>query len=254
MSPRDVQPPMDPLELFKQEGQARIAAQAADRTLRDLTRAWFDRSCAHKYSYNFTWLGVPIIQYPQDIVALQEVLWRTRPQLVIETGVAHGGSLVFSASMLQLMGGDGRVVGVDIDIRAHNRRALEAHPLKDRIDLVEGSSIAPATVERVEQLAKGRSPVVVILDSNHTHAHVAEELRLYSKFVGKGSYLIALDTAIEDMPADAFPDRPWKPGNSPKTAVKEFLLTTDRFEVAEEIDAKLLITVAPGGYLRCVKD
>jgi cephalosporin hydroxylase len=245
---------MDPLELFEQEKRERIARQGADAPLRQLTREWFDRSCTHKYSYNFTWLGIPIIQYPQDILALQEILWRVRPELVIETGVAHGGSLILSASVLEMLGEGGQVVGVDVDIRPHNRRAIEAHPLMKRIVLLQGSSVAAETIDKVSALARDKSRVVVILDSNHTHAHVSEELRAYSTFVRRGGYLVVYDTVIEDMPADAFPDRPWGPGNSPKTAVQEFLKHNDRFEVDSELEAKLLITVGPSGYLRCVKD
>ena len=227
---------------------------ADDSEFRALTRDWFLRSCKHRYSYNFKWLGRPIIQYPQDVVALQEILWEVRPDLVIETGVAHGGSLILSASILELLGGNGQVVGIDIEIRRHNLEAIQNHALAKRLQLIEGSSIAPDVFERVRALAQNRSRVLVVLDSNHTYQHVREELRLYSALVRKGSYLIVFDTVVDDMPSAFFADRPWGPGNSPKTAVREFLAMNDRFVIDEDIQAKLAVTVAPDGYLKCIKD
>jgi cephalosporin hydroxylase len=206
-----------------------------------------------RYTYNFTWLGRPIIQIPQDILAMQELVWRVRPELVIETGVAHGGSLVLYASLLELLGGAGRVLGVDIDIRSHNREALEAHPMMRRIDLLQGSSVDPVVVSEVHARAKGKGPVMVVLDSNHTHAHVLAELRAYAPLVQAGSYLVVFDTLVEALPKEAFPDRPWGPGDNPATAVRAFLAECDRFVVDGDIDARLLLSVAPGGYLRCVK-
>jgi cephalosporin hydroxylase len=240
----------DPVRDFEERNRERVAAMASDATLGDVTREWFTRASKHEYSYHFQWMGRPIIQFPQDIVAAQEIIWRTRPDLVIETGIAHGGSLVFYASMLELLGGEGRVLGVDIDIRPHNRAAIEAHPMKKRIDMIEGSSVDEAVVVRVRETAARHERVLVVLDSNHTHEHVLRELRLYSPMVTPGSYLLAFDTIIEDMPPDFSADRPWAPGNNPKTAVSEFLKETDRFEIDHEIESKLLITVAPGGYLR----
>jgi len=231
-----------------------IAAMAADRPLQAQAHDLILNSSTYKYSYNFTWLGRPIIQYPQDILAVQEIIWRVKPDLIVETGIAHGGSLVFSASMLELLGGDGRVVGIDIDIREHNRRAIEDHPLFHRITMIEGSSTDEAVAGRVREIAAGERRVLLLLDSLHTHAHVRRELELYSPLVTPGSYIVVFDTIIEDLPDDFFPDRPWGPGNNPKTAVREFLSATDRFEVDREIEAKLLITVAPDGYLRCVKE
>jgi cephalosporin hydroxylase len=245
---------MNPLEEFEQQKRATIAQQGTDVPLREATREWIHRSCKHRYSYHFTWLGVPIIQYPQDIVAMQEIVWQVRPELIIETGIAHGGSLVLSASLLEMIGGQGRVLGVDIDIRPHNRAVIEAHPMMKRIALVEGSSVAPETAARVAEYARGKSSVMVILDSNHTHEHVLEELRLYSPLVTKGSYLIVFDTVIEDLPSETFPDRPWGQGNNPRTALSEFLKTSNRFVRDAEMAAKLLISVAPDGYLRCVRD
>ncbi|HEY3527620.1 MAG TPA: CmcI family methyltransferase [Nocardioides sp.] len=221
---------------------------------RALSAQWLEASLPERYSYNFTWMGRPIIQYPQDIVALQELIWRIRPQVVLETGIAHGGSLVFSASMLHLLGGEGRVIGIDIDIRSDNRIALDEHPMRSRIDLVEGSSISPETVKQIHEMVGGRSPLLLILDSNHTHAHVLQELRAYSGLVGAGSYVVVLDTVVEVLPGHTYPDRPWGPGNSPGSAVEAFLAENDRFEVDSELESRIAITTAPGGYLRCIRD
>jgi cephalosporin hydroxylase len=207
-----------------------------------------------RYSYNFDWLGLPIIQYPADIVAVQELIWRVQPQVVVETGVARGGSLALSASILELLGGDGFVVGVELELRELNRQALEAHPLAHRFRLVDGSSTDPAIVEHVRSMVGDRTPVLVLLDSNHTHDHVLAELEAYADFVAPGSYIVVFDTLIEYLPADHFPDRPWHPGNSPQSAVTEYLSRPGcRFEVDEEFDSKLVLSVAPGGYLRCVR-
>lgn len=231
-----------------------ISRMAADTELTAIVNDMLVRSSEYKYSYNFAWMGRPIIQLPQDIVALQEIIWRVKPDLVIETGIAHGGSLVFYSSMLELIGEEGLVVGVDIEIREHNRLEIERHPMFKRIRMIEGSSVEEATAGRVFDLARGKRRVLVILDSKHTHEHVLKELNLYSPLVTKGSYLVVLDTIIEDMPANCFSDRPWSKGNNPKTAVWEFLGSTDRFVVDKEIENKLLITVAPNGYLRCISD
>ena len=239
---------------FHQRNRQFIERMSGDKSLRNLTREWFTASSRYEYAYHFKWLGRPIIQFPQDIVALQEIIWEVRPRLIVETGIARGGSLIFSASMLELLGGDGRVVGVDIDIREHNRIEIERHPLVGRITMIQGSSIDETVFARVAREAEGRSPVLVILDSNHTHEHVRRELELYSPLVTRGSYLVVFDTVIEDMPEDFFPNRPWGRRNNPKTAVIEFLKTNNRFEVDREIESKLLITVAPQGYLRCIKD
>jgi cephalosporin hydroxylase len=231
-----------------------IRAMGADPEMRGLARDFIVRGAGYRYSYNFSWLGVTVIQHPEDLVAMQEIIWRVRPSVIIETGVAHGGSIVFYASMLQLLGGDGIAIGIDVDIRAHNREKIETHPLASRIRLVQGSSIDPATVGEVRRLAGNRTRAIVALDSNHTHAHVLEELRLYAPFVPKESYLVVFDTVVEQMPPGHFADRPWAPGNSPMTAVREFLRDNRRFVVDSEYNDKLLITVAPAGYLRCVED
>ena len=239
---------------FNEECRKNASQMHANQSVRAITQEWIDQTAAYKYVYNFRWLGRPIIQFPQDVFAMQEIIWRVRPDMVIETGVAHGGSLVFYASMLELIGGPGEVVGIDIEIRPANRTAIEDHPMFGRIHLIERSSVDPLTVQRVHALTAGKQRVLVVLDSNHTHDHVLEELRLYSPLVTKDSYLVVFDTIIEHMPAHAFPDRPWGKGNNPMTAVCAFLEKTDRFIVDKEIEEKLLITVAPNGYLRCVRD
>lgn len=238
---------------FEREGIDSIRRQGLDTSLEALSAQWLVRSATYRYSYNFTWLGRPIIQYPQDIMAMQEIIWRVQPDLIIETGIAHGGSLIFYASILELIG-CGQVLGVDIDIRSHNRVEIEKHPMFRRITMIQGSSIDKSVAEQVHGFAKGKSKVLVVLDSNHTHEHVLREMHLYSPLVTRGSYLVVFDTAIEDMPQDSFPDRPWHKGNNPKTAVSEFLKSTDRFLADKDIDSKLLITTARNGYLKCVKD
>ena len=246
---------MPPYEQFKEEGRSEIAAQGADRDLAESSLDWIARANAHKYSYHFEWLGRPIIQYPQDIVAMQELIWDVQPDLIVETGIAHGGSLILYASLLELnaaCGGpqDARVIGIDIDIRAHNREAIEAHPMFRRISMVEGSSLDDAVVAQVKQAAADRTRVLVCLDSNHTYAHVLAELAAYAPLTSVGSYCVVFDTVIEHLPADMFPDRPWAPGNSPMTAVREYLGSHPEFEVDTRIDDKLLVSVAPGGFLR----
>ena len=239
---------------FQDRNKYMIGKMEEDSFLKDISRQWFSSSSKYEYSYHFSWLGRPIIQFPQDIIATQEIIWQVKPDLIIETGIAHGGSLVFYASMLELIGGERQVLGIDIDIREHNRVQIEKHPMFKRIRMIQGSSIDEKVVKQVYDFCRGRKSVLVVLDSNHTHAHVLRELQLYSPFVTKGSYLVVFDTVVEDMPEDFSPDRPWGKGNNPKTAVREFLKSNDRFVVDKEIENKLLITVAPNGYLRCVKD
>lgn len=241
-------------EKFEEEKKALIQQAGQDIQVKDLSIKWINATAKHKYSYNFSWLGRPIIQYPQDMIAMQEIIWKVNPDLIIETGVAHGGSLIFYASLLELMGGDGKVVGIDIDIREHNRKEIENHPMYKRIDLLEGSSTDKQIVDKVKDLCRNKQRVLVSLDSNHTHEHVLAELQLYSPFVTKGSYLVVFDTVVEDMAEDFFPDRPWGKGDNPKTAVWEFLKTNKRFVIDKEMEHKLMITVAPDGYLKCVED
>lgn len=239
---------------FNERNITMISKMSKDKRLRDIGKEWLICSSSYEYSYHFTWMGRPIIQFPQDIIAIQEIIWKTKPDLIIETGIAHGGSLIFSASMLELLGNDGSVLGIDIEIREFNRKAIEDHPMYKRISMIEGSSVDPAVLNKVKKYCDGKNNIMVILDSMHTHDHVLQELELYSPFVSTGSYLIVLDTVIEDMPADFFPNRPWGKGNNPKTAVYEFLKHNSRFEIDKEIQAKLLVTVGPDGYLKCVRD
>lgn len=242
------------MKTFAEERREHINFLANDKNLQKDSLTWLSNASVHKYSYNFSWMGRPIIQFPQDMIAMQEIIWSVKPQLIIETGIAHGGSLIFYASMLELLDADGKVLGIDIDIRHHNRVEIEKHPMVKRIKMIQGSSISKDVVSQVYQFAKGKAPVLVILDSMHTHAHVLEELNAYSPLVTKDSYLVVFDTVVEDMPDDFFQDRPWGRGNNPKTAVWAFLKSNDRFEVDKEIENKLLITVAPDGYLKCIKD
>ena len=244
---------MGEIERFRSEVEENIEALRTASGAKQVSQAWMEATEPYKYTYNFSWLGRPIIQYPQDVMAMQELIWAVKPDLIIETGIAHGGSLIFYASMLHLLGGDGAVLGIDIDIRAHNRAEIERHLMAARIQMLEGSSIDPGIFEEARKRAEGKTTMVV-LDSNHTHDHVLNELRLYSTLVHAGSYIVAFDTVLEhvrDLNAGA---RPWGPGNNPMTAVRAFLQENNRFVPDESMDAKLLLSVAPGGYLRCVKD
>jgi cephalosporin hydroxylase len=244
-----------PGEAFAREVAERLRANGEDAELRGRALGFTRASVTRRYSYNFSWMGRPIIQYPQDIVAMQELLFAVQPDLVIETGVAHGGSLVLSASMLALnalSGGpaDARVVGVDIDIRAHNRAAIEAHPMAARITLLQGSSVDPDVIARVSEMARGRQRVLVCLDSNHTHEHVLAELDAYAPLVTPGSYCVVFDTVIEDVPECWSPDRPWRAGNNPASALAAWLPEHPEFVVDAEMDHKLMISAAPGGFLK----
>jgi len=239
---------------FDDERKENIRKLGIDDELKSLSNDWIKKSSLLKYSYNFDWLGRPIIQLPQDIIAMQEIIWNTKPDLIIETGVARGGSLIFYSSMLELIGSSSRIIGIDVDIRERNRKEIEQHPMFKRITLLEGSSIDKDIIKKVFDIAKNAKRVLVCLDSDHTHDHVLEEMRVYSPLVKKGSYLIVFDTVIEDLPDNFFPDRPWGKGNNPKTAVNEFLKRNDRFKIDESVQNKLLISVAPNGYLKCIKD
>lgn len=246
---------MNPVELFRKQVAENVAALGDDKDVQALSRIWSRQTNRNGYTYNFTWLGRPIIQYPQDMVAVQEIIWRVQPDLIVETGIAHGGSLIFSASMLELnaaCGGpiEAEVLGVDIDIRSHNRKALIDHPMFKRISMIEGSSTAPEIIDQVKAKAAGKKNVLVCLDSDHTHEHVLAELNAYAPLTTVGSYCIVFDTLIEDMPADLFADRPWGPGNNPKTAVWDYLHSHPEFEIDKSVQHKLLITVAPDGYLK----
>ena len=254
-------------EQFNEEISYNISRLRADVELQASSHEWINKIATHKYTYNFRWLNRPIIQLPQDMVAMQEIIWEVKPDLIIETGIAHGGSLILSASMLTLLdycaaveSGEmldprqprSHVIGIDIDIRAHNLAAIKAHPLSSRIEMIQGSSIAPDVIAKVQRCASQYRRVLVCLDSMHTHDHVLVELQAYAPLVSLGSYCVVFDTIIEDMPPNAFPNRPWGPGNNPKTAVWEYLKTHPEFEIDQSIQHKLLITVAPDGYLRRV--
>lgn len=239
---------------FERQKKESIQKLGQNKKLSNFSKEWIRDVSKYKYPYNFTWLGRPIIQFPQDIIAMQEIIWTVNPDLIIETGIAHGGSLIFYASMLELIGGKGKVLGIDIDIRKYNRIEIEKHPMFKRIKMIQGSSVDKDVIKDVYKFAKERKCILVVLDSNHTHDHVFNELQLYSPLVRKGSYLVVFDTIIEDMPDDFFPDRPWGKGNNPKTAVREFLKDNNRFVIDREIESKLLITVALDGYLKCIKD
>lgn len=267
----------EPSKAFQAEVARNIAALAGAYALRAESDRWLRDSLAYRYSYNFSWLGRPIIQYPQDMVEIQELIWALRPDLIVETGIARGGSLVLSASMLALLdycdasasgtalnvrASTRRVMGVDIEIRPHNRLALENHPLRHKIELIEGSSVAQDVIAEVHRRAVGHERVMVLLDSNHTHDHVLAELLAYAPLVTVGSYCVVFDTVIEHLPKEMYPERPWGPGNSPHTAVQEFLAQASAgrvrdaygnvlaFTVDTDIDSKLQISVAPRGYLR----
>lgn len=253
---------------FDREVADRIEAIANNADLRECAEKFMRASLRPQYSYNFAWMSRPIIQYPQDIVAMQELIWQVRPELIIETGIAHGGSLIFSASMLALLDmsdaieagktidpalSQRKVLAVDIDIRAHNRAAIEAHPMASRIQMIQGSSTATDVVEQVRNIASGYQRVLVCLDSNHTHEHVLAELEAYAPMVSVGSYCVVFDTVVEDLPGEMYPDRPWGPGDNPKTAVWNYLNRHPEFEISREIQNKLLITVAPDGFLKRVR-
>jgi cephalosporin hydroxylase len=245
---------MNQTEQFNQERNEAQRAMANDSELKQKSLDWMLQADKYKYTYNFKWLGRPIIKYPQDIVAMQELIWKVQPDLIIETGIAHGGSIIFSASMMELLGNEGKVIAVDIDIRAHNKVEIEKHPMMKRITMLEGSSIDEKIVEKISNYSKGFKKVMVILDSNHSHDHVLRELELYSPLVSVDSYILLPDTFVEFFPKGYVKDRPWDVGNNPYTAMKAFLKTTDKFIKDESITNKLLITEAfGGGYLRRVK-
>ena len=252
------------IDKFNEGRVENIDAMAKDKKLLERGNKFFCDTVEHKYSYNFDWMSRPIIQYPQDIVAYQEIVWEVKPDLIIETGIAHGGSLILSASLLTMLdiceNGEAKlqpsdkqprcVIGIDIDIREHNREAIEKHPLSPRINLIQGSSIDYKIINQVKDKAKNFNKILVCLDSNHTHEHVLAELEAYAPLTSSGSYCIVFDTVIEDLPKEMHVNRPWGPSNNPKSAVKEYLSNHNEFEIDKSIQNKLLITVAPDGYLK----
>jgi cephalosporin hydroxylase len=257
----------DKNQRFILEGNQEIDALGQDHELRNDALALAIRAAKYKYVYHFSWMGRPIIQYPQDMIAMQELIWSVKPDLIIETGIAHGGSLIMNASLLALLDlceaqEQGRaldprkpvrkVLGIDIDIRSHNREAIEAHPMASRIQMLQGSSVDPEIVAQVQEISGRHKRILVSLDSNHTHYHVLAELEAYAPLVSKGSYCVVFDTAVEDMPPELCVGRPWGPGNSPMTAVREYLKNHTEFAVDRRIEDKLLITVAREGFLQRV--
>ena len=243
----------NPIQAFVEERAQRVSSNKNNESLQEAAVAFNVESNRAQYSYNFSWMGRPIIQYPQDMIAMQEIIWEIKPDYIIETGIAHGGSLIYYASLLELIG-HGEVIGIDIDIREHNRKEIEAHPMMKRIKMLQGSSIDKLKVEEIKTLIGDNKKIIVCLDSNHTHEHVMSELELYSPFVSFGSYIVVFDTIVEDLPEGYFSQkRPWGIANNPKTAVQQFLKENDNFIVDHQIDNKLLISVAPQGYLKRIK-
>ena len=237
---------------FQDECADRIKAQGQNDKLQKIGEQFMEESMRVEYSYNFSWMGRPVIQYPQDIVAMQELIWRIQPDLIIETGIAHGGSLILYASILELIG-NGEIVGIDVDIRSHNREEIENHKMFSRIKMLEGSSVSKEIIDQLDVLAKDKKKIMVVLDSNHTHEHVLEELELYYKYVSKDSYMVVFDTVIEYLPKGFFTDRPWDKGDNPQTAVDLFLSNNTDFVIDESIHNKLQLTVAKNGYLKRIK-
>lgn len=245
---------MNPVEQFFEERKEDIDRMIEDDELLEKSLDWMLHADEYKYTYNFTWLDRPIIKYPNDIVVMQEAIWDVEPDLIIETGIAHGGSIIFSASMLELIGGDGEVLGIDIDIRDHNRERIENHRMNDRISMVEGDSTSEEIVQIAKDHAEDANSVMVFLDSNHTHNHVLQELNYYSELVTEGSYLVLPDTFIEHFPEGYYDDRPWDVGNNPMTALREFIDDNDEFEIDKQKSFKALISEAPNGYLQRIED
>tara|TARA_B110000008_G_scaffold201917_1_gene200573 strand:- start:10042 stop:10827 length:786 start_codon:yes stop_codon:yes gene_type:complete len=253
------------MDSFKSEVKERIANMEKNDVFCNSAKDFMQASILPKYSYNFSWQNRPIIQYPQDIIAMQEIIWQVKPDLIIETGIAHGGSLIFSASMLAMLDiedaikanvvinpneSNRKILGIDIDIRAHNKKAIEDHPMSSRIQMIEGSSVDESIIQQVKEIAKNYKNILVCLDSNHTHEHVLAELDAYASLTSINSYCVVFDTLIEDMPKNSYQDRLWDIGNNPKTAVWEYLKDHSEFEIDKSIHNKLMITVAPDGYLR----
>ena len=239
---------MDPIKQFELDRTENIT-QLSNKSYQSLGKNFVRETLDANYCYNFSWFGRPIIQFPQDMIAMQEIIWQVKPDLIIETGIAHGGSLIFYAAMLKLIG-NGTVLGIDIDIREHNKNEIQNHFLSDRIEMFEGSSIEKSTLDYVKQRAEKAKKILVCLDSNHTYEHVLNELQMYSPLVSEDSYIVVFDTGIEEMPEDSFPNRPWGVGNSPQTALDEFLVNNKEFVVDKMITDKLLISAAKGGFLK----
>lgn len=227
---------------------------AADSKLTEDSRDLLFRADQHRWIHQGTWLGEPVLNLPQDMFALQEIIFKTRPEYIIEIGVAWGGSLLFYSTLLEVLGG-GEIIGVDIFIPDDLKQRLNSHgKLSERIHLINGSSVEQDTVDKVKAITGDSRKTMILLDSNHTHEHVYKELQLYAPLVEKGYYLICGDTIVEDIPEQNYRDRPWGPGDNPKTALNAFMKETNRFEVDSELENKLLFSCNPGGYLRCIAD
>ena len=257
----------DPVSIFTKECKEEINKQSQDQLFLELSQNWMNQSWKHKYTYHFNWLGRPIIQMPQDILALQEIIWNIKPDLIIETGIAHGGSLCLTASLLALLELEEmqnnsisqdeiikrKVIGIDIDIRQHNRELIENHFLSDKIEMIESSSVNKDTFNKIKSLSKDYSNILVMLDSNHTESHVLEELNLYSSLISKNSYCIVFDTIVEKMDSEFSKNRPWNKKNSPQSAIQKFLKRNKNFIVDKTIDKKIILSMAPGGFLKKIK-
>lgn len=237
---------------FEADKRRNAQAQYRDQRLRKQSLDFIVESDKYGYGYQWTWLGLPIIQMPQDILVTQEIIWQTKPDVVIETGIAWGGSVALYASLLQLIG-KGTVVAVDLNLMDHVEAQIMALPFSERIQLYKGSSTETSMRQKIAAHVKPGQSVMVLLDSNHTHDHVLEELKLYAPLVTEGQYLVVSDTVVEDIPVQDHRPRPWGPGNNPKTALQAYLAQSDRFVVDEMIDSKLLLSYTPQGYCRCVK-
>ena len=250
---------------FLGEVEGRVKSYKDEEEMRKAAADFMLSSTKPKYCYNFSWQSRPIIQYPQDMVAMQEIIWKVKPDLIIEMGIAHGGSLIYNASILAMLDmceaikerriidpkiSERKILGVDIDIREHNKTEIEKHPMSSRIEMIEGSSISPEIIEKVKDYAKDYKCILVCLDSNHTHEHVLAELEAYAPLTSVGSYCVVFDTIIEDLPKNAYPDRPWGAGDNPKTAVYDYLKNHPNFEIDKNIFEKLLISVCPDGFLK----
>ena len=257
----------DPITLFENECSEESYKQARDKSFVKLSDSWLNKSWRHKYTYHFKWMDRPIIQMPQDILALQEIIWKVKPDLIIETGIAHGGSICLSASLLALLEMEDnynktdlnkikrnrKVVGIDVDIRKHNKEKLNNHFLSEKMVMIEASSVDLKTFEKVKKISRDYSNILVILDSNHTDEHVLKELNLYVSLVSQNTYCIVFDTIIEKMD-DAFSkDRPWSKKNSPKSAIEKFLKANESFEIDHSVDARLMLSMAPGGFLKKIR-
>lgn len=238
---------------FQKRNKKLIKLMSNDKKIQNISREWFDNVFNYEYSYHFSWLGRPIIQFPQDMIAIQELIWKIKPDLIIETGIAHGGSLIFSASILEIIG-KGEVIGIDIDIRKHNKESIEKHSMFKRIKMIEGSSVSKNIINQVYKLAKNKKKILIFLDSKHTEKHVLKELEFYSPLVTKGGYVVVFDTIIEDLPEKFVQNRDWGKNNNPKSAVNKFLKKNNKFKIDKNLEKKLLVTAAKDGYLKCIKN